>query len=174
MTIRNDRAPIGVNHASVGRGEAESLVSGDLAGSSDRRSDIGLRVRQRCAMNGTGGLRTRHHAAHVAIRVIRLTSHCARDAPASARAAGRDRDARACARDEAALRRDERADEIDFALAASDAPLDERLAWLGVAAAGDRARAALDRELAARDRVDAARERAVLEGALRGRRPLTR
>jgi hypothetical protein len=72
------------------------------------------------------------------------------------------------------LRRDLRATEIDHAVVTSDAPLVEKLAWLGVVAAGDRARAALDRERAAHDRVDAARERVVLEGALRGRRPFTR
>lgn len=125
-------------------------------------------------MNRTGGRRTRHHRADVAIRVVLLATRRRLDAAASGRAsAAHERDARAVARDEAALRRDLRATEIDHLLVTSDAPPVEQLAWLRGTAAGDRARAALDRESAAHDRADAAREAAVLEGALRGRRPVT-
>ena len=93
-----------------------------------------------------------------AIAVRSIARHRTVDEAACARfRASEERAARAIARDEAAVLRDLRADEIDQTIATSDAPLDEKLAWLRVAAAGDRARAAVDRERAAQDRVDAGR-----------------
>jgi hypothetical protein len=65
-----------------------------------------------------------------------------------------------------AVRRDLRAEELEHTVAASDAPDAEKLEWLRLQAAGDRARAAADRARAAQDRIDAAHERARLESAL--------
>lgn len=71
------------------------------------------------------------------------------------------RDATAARRDATARRRDLRAEEVEQAIAASDAPLAEKLELL-------RARTAADRARAAADRAEAADERARLEAELLG------
>jgi hypothetical protein len=111
-----------------------------------------------------------HDAARVArdaTRVSRLATRGARAETAGARLRGAgDRDSTAAARDDMAVQRDLRAEALEHTVAASDAPDAEKLEWLRLQAAGDRARAAADRARAAQDRIDAAHERARLESAL--------
>jgi len=73
------------------------------------------------------------------------------------------RDGTAAKRDEAARKRDARDEEVDRAIAASNAPLARKLECIREMAAAERARAAADRERAAQERAEAAAERARLE-----------
>jgi diguanylate cyclase (GGDEF)-like protein len=91
---------------------------------------------------------------------LRLAAQAERTGTADLRiqtAAGRD--ATAARRDDTARRRDLRAEEIERAISASNAPLAEKLERVRARAAADRAKAALDRAAAAR-------ERALLEAEL--------
>lgn len=145
------------------RDEADAISDQLVADLEHARADRGVPLESAVSIQ-------EHDAARVArdaTRVSRLATRGARAETARARlrAAG-DRDATAAARDEMAVQRDFRAEALEHTVAASDAPDAEKLEWLRLQAAGDRARAAADRARAAQDRIDAAHERARLESAL--------
>lgn len=147
------------------RDEADAISDQLVADLEQARADRSL------PLEGDRGLREQEaaRAAREATRVSRLATRGTRAETAGARLrVAVDRDATAARRDDTARRRDLRAQAIEHAVVASDAPLAEKLERLRVQAAGDRARAAADRARAAQDRIDAAHERAGLESALHG------